>query len=652
MRAARFIPRRRLRLLATTFVIAALAGMGAFALLERTQIGRELEHRSVDMRFQQRGPLPVSKDIVVLGIDNKTDQALGTRFPYPRSYHARAVERLTQAGAAAIVFDVQFLEPTEARDDTEFIRAMAASGKVVLATAPEGSVGASEQAARREQSTPLPFRSLRTADGRSALEASGALVGNARQIYSGDDVRRWIEPLEGVPVGGGTKRLMPSLSLAAIAMAEGNEPYEYDGMPKRLPINYRGATTTLAPGGYAMRNYADVVGEQPGNLAWAEGKIVLVGATSAVLQDLHETPFSVKRPGEEPTRLMPGVEIHAHAIDTLRKGDWLVDQSPRSAALMAAALVAITWLLLALTNIWIGLVLALAANGAFLWLAQRAFEREQVWQLVPTLAAGLAALAVTLVVLASTAIRERRHVTSLFSRYVSPDVVRELVDIHEQIIVGGERREISVLFSDIRGFTTMSEGLDPAELVQQLNDYFEEMVETVELERGTFDKFIGDGLMAIFGAPLMQDDHAERACAAALEMADRLDALNAERRVRGLPVLQIGIGIHTGEAIVGNIGSPSRRVDYTAIGDTVNLASRLEASTKTVGARILVSKETADAASVHTFVPRGSIVVKGRSQSTEVFELTKPAGRAHRTDGEPEPGQARGSDATAGGQAA
>jgi adenylate cyclase len=297
--------------------------------------------------------------------------------------------------------------------------------------------------------------------------------------------------------------------------------------------------------------------------------------------------------------------------------------------------VLVIWLLLTLTPMWSGIAMSAALCGGYMFYAQRVFETDnRVLLVVPVVSAAIAALGACVVVLATSAIRERRHITGLFSRYVSPEVVRELVDVHEGIKLGGERREVSLLFSDIRGFTTMSEGLDPAELVAHLNEYFEEMVEAVELERGTLDKFIGDGLMAIFGAPLPQEDHADRACATALDMVERLRRFNERRKEQGLSQLEIGIGIHTGEAIIGNIGSPSRRVDYTAIGDTVNLASRMESSTKELGCQILVSKETATAASEHMFRSHGEITVKGRTAATKVFELTGGGNAANgATDG-------------------
>jgi adenylate cyclase len=642
----RFIPRRKVRLLALTFIVATVSAMAMFQLVTGTRVGRELEYKATDLRFQARGPRPVDSDIVVLAVDNNTDERTGTRWPYPRDFHADIVRTLDAAGAKAIVFDVQFLEPTDAAADRDFVDAIrATNGKVVLATAPETGTGASLDRSRSDnQKTPLPFRGLKLAGYSDALLESGAVIGNAQELNSSDDVRRWINPLKSFQLEDGTDKTIPSLSLAALTVADHTSAFDMHGLPEEMEINYSGpASTYQGVKGFTYRNYGDLCAFAGTNrpcrfdpqlaasqYAWARNKIVLIGATSAVLQDLHATPFpgklgaAAKADGADSSRVsreMPGVEIHANAIQTLRDRSWLHRQTSRDAALWTAGLVFLILILLAFTPMPAGIGGSIVALGAYLYFAQRAFEHQQVWQVAATFSAVFTAFFVTVMVLAIQGVRERRRVTGLFARYVSPDVVRELVDISEELVVGGERREISVLFSDIRGFTTLSEGLDPAELVNQLNEYFEEMTEAIEWERGTLDKFIGDGLMAIFGAPLHQPDHADRACAVALAMCERLDELNVGRTERGLPQLAIGIGVHTGEAIVGNIGSPARRVEFTAIGDTVNLASRLESNTKTVGARILVSNETVAACTEHRFESRGAIVVKGRTQATDVFEL-------------------------------
>jgi adenylate cyclase len=217
--------------------------------------------------------------------------------------------------------------------------------------------------------------------------------------------------------------------------------------------------------------------------------------------------------------------------------------------------------------------------------------------------------------------REKRHIRKTFSLYVPHSVVTEMLANPDRLRLGGEKKELSILFSDIRGFTTLSEERPAEELVPELNNYLTHMTEVVFNHKGTLDKYIGDAIMALFGAPLPQDDHAFRACATALDMMNVLAKLQKEWRIRNLPVFEIGIGINTGLAVIGNMGS-ERRFDYTAIGDNVNLASRLEGLTKQYGVSILVSESTWEAAK-DGFAAReiDTVCVKGKTEPVKIYQL-------------------------------
>jgi adenylate cyclase len=218
--------------------------------------------------------------------------------------------------------------------------------------------------------------------------------------------------------------------------------------------------------------------------------------------------------------------------------------------------------------------------------------------------------------------RKSRRLKMAFGSYVSREVVEQIAKENKDLKLGGEKKELTVLFSDIRSFTSISEKLKPEEIVQLLNEYLSSMTECIFLEKGTIDKYIGDAIMAIFGAPIQQDDHAERACRVALAMTENLEKLNAQRLARGEDRIEIGIGVNTGEMTVGNIGS-KRRFDYTVIGDEVNLASRLEGLTKVFGASILISDSTFMKIDPKAFTLRylGKVIVKGRSLPTGLYEI-------------------------------
>ena len=219
--------------------------------------------------------------------------------------------------------------------------------------------------------------------------------------------------------------------------------------------------------------------------------------------------------------------------------------------------------------------------------------------------------------------REKRQVKKLFSRYVPKDVYEQLMDDPARAALGGRRRRMTVLFSDVRGFTAMSEKVAPEQVVSLLNEYFSRMVRILFEHRGTLDKFVGDMVMGLFGAPLDDDDHAEHAVQAALAMTRELDELNAEWEAAGRPRLDIGIGISTGDMVAGNIGSDTI-MSYTVIGDTVNLGARLESLNKDYGSRIIISEATREALKGRYDIrPLGEVVVKGKSRPVAIYEVKR-----------------------------
>jgi len=352
------------------------------------------------------------------------------------------------------------------------------------------------------------------------------------------------------------------------------------------------------------------------------GKVVIVGVAYGGSNDVHMTPFGH---GLFQTRWMRGPEIQAQATEALLAGrffDRLPDAARYLTFAVTLALGALLWARLAIGRgvaACFLLVMAVAAVGYF---AHRA------WLIVPVAHLQLALLALFLAVYAlrfTSGERERERVRRMFSRYVSKDVVGKLLDGDEVPALGGEAAEITVLFSDIRNFTTISERLRPEEVVEMLNRWLALACAAVQREGGSVDKFIGDAIMAEFGAPLHFDDHPRRALRAALalrDLADGMQAWMAQRFAgRALPPFAVGVGVHSGTAVVGNVGSPER-MEYTAIGDTVNIASRLEGATKTLGASVAASRACVDRAGAGVAVgERQTIPVKGRDEPVEIFAI-------------------------------
>jgi adenylate cyclase len=338
------------------------------------------------------------------------------------------------------------------------------------------------------------------------------------------------------------------------------------------------------------------------------GKIVVVGAAAAGLGDLRATPVSYKQ---------PGYEILATAIENLKNGRAMRYAPPWWPAAIGIALVALLYLAFHKGIDVRATGALLAAVTALILLMQWALVGRLI--LLPVLTALAAAwtfyAAAGLAEYLRTR-RERQQAIAQFSRFTNPHVARQLV---ERGGIETGRREVTLLFSDIRGFTTLSETRKPEEVIALLNRYFSLQVDVVFRHGGSLDKFIGDCIMAIWGAPLDDPEHARRAVACALDMADTLQAFKRELGAENTD-FDVGIGLHSGPAVVGLMGS-QKRLEYTAIGDTVNLASRIEGLTKDAKRRILVSRETAErCGDAFEFVSCGTFPVKGRAQPVELFE--------------------------------
>lgn len=346
------------------------------------------------------------------------------------------------------------------------------------------------------------------------------------------------------------------------------------------------------------------------------GKFVFFGTSASGLQDLKTVPVGNDK--------MPGVEVHAVAFMNMVNQDFITEMDEWATlpyfALISLIMVALFLLLRPLFGFVVAVILiATEMFGFFLYFMP---TYNIIFPVVTLMLLTLLAYLSSSLYIYFIRERKSRRLKNAFGTYVSPEVVEQISRDSSSLHLGGERKELTVLFSDIRGFTSYSEKMQPEQIVAVLNDYLSRMSAAIFKHKGTIDKFIGDAIMAIFGAPIPQADHATRACKVALDMVRELKVFNDEQIKNGGAPLSIGIGINTGDMTVGNIGS-EKRFDYTVIGDSVNLGSRLEGLTKMFGVNIIVSEFTYEKSdrSVLVFRELASVIVKGRDNAVNVYEL-------------------------------
>lgn len=527
--------------------------------------------------FAWRGPLPDPGRVAIVALDEPSLEALG-RWPLPRRVHASVVDALLNAGARTVGVDVTFPQAQDPGDDAALRRVLAAHpDRVVLA-------GTLEPAPHGQgEALSLPYEPFRAAAATGLVnfdfDADGA-------IHALTPFREAVDPAD-------PRRLAPFPSFDwALARRLGAPLAEPP--PPRLGIRFLGPPGTFETVPFVMVAEAAERGDAA-FLSRFAGKAVLVGATSLRLQDQYPTPFADAGVFGTAERYMPGVEIHANALQTLLDGR-PVRGFPRWAGLAGlllwCALAAIMLRRLKPVRGGLALLAALAGLALASLACFSAWERHLDFT-VP----ALAGVGVYVISAASHFVRAegaRRRIRRTFERYVSPEIVEAILRHPDAApALGGEERVVSVLFSDIRAFTTLSERLSPSAVVAFLNAYLTEMAEVILAESGCIDKYIGDAILAVWGnvVPMTPEEAAAGAVRAGLAMQARVARKREEWRERGFPEVAIGVGVNTGPAIVGNIGSP-RKMEFGVIGDAINVASRLEGLTKDYGGALLVSGAT------------------------------------------------------------
>jgi adenylate cyclase len=582
--------KERLRQRWSGFAAGTVAVLLVWAL-SLTPVGGLIDSKMFDFFTILSAPRVSRAPIVILAIDGPTFQELQLQWPFPRSVHGRLLQRLHADGAAAVGFDVVFAEPSSPAEDLAFAQAIASSGPVVLA-------------ASRERLDHGNATIWIDAQPIGPLLAAGGIPGDIGVQPDEDFVVR--------------RNLGGRGSMAAQLAGHARVPLS---VPERAAdlIEYLGPHGTID-----TRSYYQAV--LPGLLpqGFFRDKFVLIGRTTQTAAELRSarahtfnSPFALADPGEQ---LFPGVEIHATLLANRLSGGGFLTVGPG----WGLALVAVLCAMLALANAkghpaaTAGFTAAMAAGVVTLsWL----LFTLQKWWLPPVFpVVALAAFSTSRGAVNHLAERRRAlRMRSLFSQYVPSAVVARLVEHPELMALGGEARDVTLMFTDLSSFTAMSEQLSAEQTVDLLSAYFETMTAIIHRHQGTVDKFIGDGIMAFWGAPLADAAHAEHAVRAAIEMQAAMAGLVRDLQSRGLPPIAMRIGMHSGRAVIGNVGSSSR-FSYTAVGDAVNLAARLEGANKAFGTGILLSDSTA--AQLPAELPLrvlDEVVVKGKTEPVRVF---------------------------------
>ncbi len=613
---------------------------------------------------REYAPVPVR----VISIDEDSLARLG-QWPWPRTYIAQLIDNLTGLGAAAIAFDIIFAEP----DRTSPSRIMA-----------DWPMDAEQRARIKPMIDGLPDHDEILAQ---AIASSPTILGMIMQPGDSQpfpfDRKAGIaghqDVLDGIPRYGMMSRNLLPLENAAIGLANFGYSPERDGIVRRIPLLgqvhdiilptipiealrvAQNASTLIVRSAAAagedrfgtmlglnlLRVGQIEVPMTPDTRFWVhytkpvperevpawkilqdpdsvldliEGQIVLIGATAPGLRDLRATPFGSDE---------PGIFVHAQALEQMILGDYLLRPGWADAAEFLG--LAVLGLLFAMAMPWFGPIvcaaigLTFASGGAYAsWLAY-----SEAKLLVDPLYPTLAALMVYLVVTATQYFlseRERHRVRSTFGRYLSPALVQRMADSGEEPQLGGEQRQLTLMFCDIRGFTPISESMTPIQLTQFINKFLTPMTDLILKSGGTIDKYMGDAIMAFWNAPLDEPDHAALAVETALQMRRQLRELEprwqAEVAAEGrtLPPVRIGMGVNTGECVVGNVGS-DQRFDYSCLGDTVNIAARLEGQSKTYGVDLVVAEDTVDLAPGFAYLELDLIRVRGKQNAVRIYTV-------------------------------
>jgi adenylate cyclase len=665
----------RLAVSVTLVLLFLLHTLGAIHL----EFLQRLENYSYDLRLQWTMPNTVDKRIVILDIDEKSLQLQG-QWPWPRHQLARLVDTLfTQYQIKVLGFDILFAErdersglknlealaQTTLRDNAPFKAALEQlkpqlnddqrfadslkNRNVVLGyyfqhdtrnsthvgTLPPPALAASEFNPRQVGAVVASGFSANLATLQNSSVTAGYF--NASPLVDSDGVFRRISLLQ---MYDGALYESLGLAVARLALAQPPIGLNYEGGepsaialeslqlgPRRIPVDLDMAALIPYHGKQGSFPYipASDVLQGKASAELLRGAIVLIGTTAPGLMDLRTTPVQES---------YPGVEVHANLIAGIL--DSQVKARPAYtigyefiSLLLLGLLLALTLPLLSplwATALTLGAVALLGAFNLYIWQAAN--------QVLPIATALMMTAALFVINMSYGFFIEshgKRSLARLFGQYVPPELVDEMAKDPGAYSLSGESRELTVLFTDVRGFTTISEGLDPQQLTQLMNEFLTPMTQIIHRHRGTIDKYMGDAIMAFWGAPLHDPDHARHALQAALDMVASLDALQVKFKAHGWPPINIGVGLNTGHMTVGNMGSEFR-LAYTVMGDAVNLGSRLEGLTKEYGVQIIVSEFTRAAVPDFVFRELDCVRVKGKDKPVRIYQPLGETAQVSATD--------------------
>lgn len=587
-------------------IIFALIAAAAWTLLAASGVLSSLDYAASDAFYQTRSA--AEEDITVIGIDDRAIEEIGPYNEWGRDVIAQAIEALNESEEtrpAAIAIDVLYVGETDPGIDDWLAEAAGEYGNVVtasLAHFADAFVEAEDGEFYRDRFAVTdyeePFESLKDATTQghinAMLDSDGVLRHHLLEIKLNDG------------------EVVPSMALAAAQLY--NEYHEGEGI--NLPITDENGFWYLPftgkPGDfYNNISVADLLNGDFDPEEFA-GKIVFIGPYTVGLQDHFIT-------AADHAENMYGVEYQANAVHAMLFGQPKRDVSNTPQLVLLFIIIFFSFLGFWKKSMRFATIVWFAVSGGWLLLCKIAYVNSYVlhvlWVPLGATVLFVGSIAYNYI---SSAI-EKRKVTNTFKRYVAPEIVNEILKEGQQALeLGGKNTDIAVLFVDVRGFTTMSEQLEPKEVVEILNHYLTLIANCILNNGGTLDKFVGDAAMAFWGAPIPQEDYVMNAVKAASDMAKGAGALSKELTERFGRTVSFGIGIHVGDAVVGNIGSP-QRMDYTAIGDTVNTAARLEANAP--AGTIYISREVADRLEgrIRTTSLGGSIKLKGKAEGFEVL---------------------------------